>query len=429
MSLTRRTLLLVTLVVLLAVVGLWSPDDAVRKLWLFPAAFLLLGLAIEGFRQRRLHVKAGPTGPARARLGAPVDLVLHWRSARPAMLRFMAAAPSIIDVPANVETLAIGPAGAESKFRGVAIGLGRAPWPELRGRVRGAFGLAWWTRRFRVAGEILAEPDLLANPARGRSVAVGGSAQRAISGAGSELHELREYRPGDSLRSIDWKASARASRWISRDRVAEQHLEIMLMLDVGRTSGVAIDRLTRLGHYVNAASRFAEHAVQNEDRVGLVTFADTPLAALAPGHGVSAVRRIRESLAATTSLARESNPLPAAARVLSLCRQRALVVLMLDLDDVGAQGQLGQAVRLLRPKHLPVVCGLLSPELYELRDQEAHKWLDPYLSLAAAEQIGRLRTAAAVLRQLGAPVVLTYPAQFEEAVFGTYDRMRARRRI
>ena len=64
------------------------------------------------------------------------------------------------------------------------------------------------------------------------------------------------------MRSIDWKASARLSRWISRDFVAEQHLEIVLVLDTGRTSGIAIDRLTRLGHYVNAACRFAQHAMR-----------------------------------------------------------------------------------------------------------------------------------------------------------------------
>ena len=78
------------------------------------------------------------------------------------------------------------------------------------------------------------------------------------------------------------------------------------MLDVGRTSGVAIDRLTRLGHYVNAACRFAEHAVQNEDRVGLVTFADVPLLGFAPDHGMAAVSRLRTGLAAASSLPRES---------------------------------------------------------------------------------------------------------------------------
>ncbi|MEX1994453.1 MAG: DUF58 domain-containing protein [Steroidobacteraceae bacterium] len=428
MSLTSRTLLLIALIVLLANVGLWSSDPLFRQLWLIPAALLLFGLAVEGWRQRRVGIEVAMAGDTRARLGRPLDLVLNWRASRATTLRFMAAGPAGVEIEPRIYTLRIGPDGAASHIAGLAVGLGRAGWPPLRGRVRGLFGLAWWTRGFRIPGEVRVEPDALGMARRAGSFA-GGASRRALAGSGAELHELREYRRGDPLRSIDWKASARLGRWIARDRFAEQHLEIMLVLDIGRTSGIAISGLTRLGHYVNAACRFAEHAAQNEDRVGLVTFADRPLAALVPAHGLAAIMRLRTTLAAATSLPRESNPLPAAARVLAMCRQRALVVLMLDLDDVGSHGQLGQAVRLLRPKHLPVVCGLLSPELFDLRDGTARRWLDPFVSLAAAEQIARLRAGAAALRQLGAPVVLTAPAQFEETVFATYDRMRARRRV
>lgn len=429
MSLTRRTLVIAALIVLLAVVGLWGADPALSRLWLAPAALLLLGLAVEGALQRRVRVEAKMTEGARARLGRPHELAIFWLSNRPATVRFMPSLPAGLEAPAQAVTVSCGPQGTTSRIAGLPVGLGRHPWPVQRGRVRGALGLAWWTRQLRPEGEVRVEPDLLGRVRPGRSLAPSGIAQRAVAGTGTELHELRAYRRGDALRSIDWKASARRGHWIARDRFAEQHLEIMLVLDVGRTSGVALDALTRLGHYVNAACRFAEHAVQNEDRIGLVTFADVPHVALAPAHGTAAVRRLRSALAGAAALARESNPLLAAARVLSLCRQRALVVFMLDLDDVGSQGQLAQAVRLLTPKHLPVVCGLLSPELFDLRDRVADKWLDPYIGLAASEQITRLRSSAAALRQLGAPVVLASPAQFEDAVFSTYDRMRARRRV
>lgn len=429
MSLTRRAFLFACLTVLLAIVGLWSDDATIGRLWQVPATLLLSGLAVESFLNRSLRVEAAMRGGLRARLGRPIDVVLSWRSARPATLRFMAAAPAGFEVTPAAHTLRTGPDGAELRLPALPVRLGRAPWPALRGRALGVLGLAWWNRRFEVAGETAVEPDMLRS-GRGRAaVAKRGILQRSIAGAGAEVNELREYRRGDPLRSIDWKASARLGRWISRDFVTEQHLEIVLVLDTGRTSGIAIDRLTRLGHYVNAACRFGQYAVENEDRVGLVTFADRPLIALAPDHGQRAAMRLRARLAEQAPVARESNPLPAAARVLSLCRQRALVVLMLDLDDTGSEGQLGQAVRLLRPKHLPVVCGLISPELGALREREARRWLDPYVSLAAAEQVARVRANCAALRQLGAPVVLAPPGQFEDAVLETYDRMRARRRV
>ena len=429
MSLTRRAFLFASLTVLLAIVGLWSADATVARLWQVPAALLLLGLAVESFLNRSLQVEAAMPGTLRALLGRPLDIVLRWRSARPATLRFMAAAPAGFEVAAVAHTLRAGPQGAELRLPALPVRLGRAPWPSLRGRALGVLGLAWWNRTFIVAGEATIEPDMLQGGRGQASLARRGIARRSIAGGGAEVHELREYRRGDPLRSIDWKASARLGRWIARDCVAEQHLEIMLVLDTGRTSGIAIDRLTRLGHYVNAACRFAQHATLNEDRVGLVTFADRPLIALAPDHGQRAAVRLRARLADAAPVGRESNLLPAAARVLSLCKQRALVVLMLDLDDTGSEGQLGQAVRLLRPKHLPVVCGLLSPELGALRDREARRWLDPYVSLAAAEQIGRIRANSTALRQLGAPVVLAPPSRFEDVVLDTYDQMRARRRV
>lgn len=429
MSLTGRALAFASLTALLAIAGLWGADPLVARLWQLPAALLMLGLAFEGFWQRRVGVAVESVGPRRLRLGRTSTVALRWTADRPAVLRYMTDVPAVVAMPAAVCTVAAGAAGAESRHEVLPVRLGREPWPVLRGRVRGPLGLAWWSRSFAIRGEVAVEPDLLGGRRGDAAAARRGSTRRSVAGSGSELHELRDYRPGDPLRTIDWKASARLGRWIAREFVAEQHNEIVIVLDVGRTSGVAVGPLTRLGHFVNAACRFAEHATGCDDRVGLVTFADRPLTVLAPGHGEPAVRRLRAALVSARPLALESNPLAAAARVRALCRHRALVVLMLDIDDPGRQGQLRQAVRLLRPKHLPVVCGLLNPEVAALRGRESRRWIDPFVSLAAAEEIARLRASAAALRQLGAPVVLAAPRAFEDAVFAAYDQARERRRV
>ena len=109
---------------------------------------------------------------------------------------------------------------------------------------------------------------------------------------------MRDYRPGDPQHLIDWKATARSSRLVSRDFSEDQHLEIVLAIDAGRASALRAGDLDRFGHYANIAARFAEHAVAQDDRVGLVVFADRPLAAIAPGRGIGTVVRIRAMLAA-----------------------------------------------------------------------------------------------------------------------------------
>jgi uncharacterized protein (DUF58 family) len=273
-------------------------------------------------------------------------------------------------------------------------------------------------------------PDTLQSGAtRPGTAGSGATNARAVVGAGGEILQLRAYRAGDPLQSVDWKASARSGQLISRDFSADQHLEIVLAIDAGRASAVRCGNLDRFGHYANIAARFAEHAVLHDDQVGLVIFADRVLATVAPGRGTPTVMRVRAMLAAAKPIAVESNPLNAALTIRSLARHRSLVILLTDLDDVTMAGQLASAVRLLQPKHLPLVTGLSSPEIQALSHAPANGWLDPYHSLAAQDHSRRLELNAAGLRSLGAPTLLARAEQMEAAVFAAYTELRRRRRV
>jgi len=290
-------------------------------------------------------------------------------------------------------------------------------------------GLAWWTRRLVTDFKLQVVPELLRDDARRLGVAMVGPRTGATVGAGAEILQLRDYRSGDPQHLIDWKATARRGRLISREFSEDQHLEIVIAIDAGRGSALRAGNLDRLGHYANLAARFAEHAVAADDRVGLVLFADRPLATIAPGRGVSTVVRIRRLLAASQLAPAESNPLNAALHIRTLARQRCLVVLLTDLDDATVAGQLASAARLLLPKHLPLIAGLASPAAEQLAHAPARSWLDPYESLAAQEYGARLRRNVQALHALGAPAVLARPEQLERAVFHAYGEFRHRRRV
>ena len=201
------------------------------------------------------------------------------------------------------------------------------------------------------------------------------------------------------------------------------------MFGVNRTSALRAGELDRLGHYINLAARFAEHAVAQDDRVGVMLFADQPLAMLAPGRGIGTVLRIRQMLTAATPKLAESNPLNAALRIRTLVRHRSLIVMLTDVDDATVAGQLATAARLLLPKHLPLIAGMSSPEAEAMRTAPAHSWLDPYESLAAQEYCSRLERNVRALRALGAPALVTRPELLERAVFDAYAEFRYRRRV
>lgn len=433
MSLRQNALALAVLIVLMAIIGDWSGDPSLARLWYLPLALLLLGLAYEGWVVMRTGLGASiSTVATRAILGRPAALQVTFthRLIRTLTLEVALVPPPAVEVDGRVQTIAV-PANAGTSLPVIVTPrrLGQHVWPPMRARVAGPLGLAWWTRPLAAQLTLSVAPDLLRDEAERGGGAVGGTRARTLLGAGGEILQLREYRRGDPQHVIDWKATARSHQLISRDFSEDQHLEIILAIDAGRASALRAGDLDRFGHYANIAARFAEHAVAHDDQVGMVIFADRPLASIAPGRGIGTVARIRTLLAAAQPAAAESNPLNAVLRIRTLMRHRSLVVMLTDLDDATVAGQLASAARLLLPKHLPLIAGLASPEAQALAQDQAKGWLAPYEALAAQEYCSRLARNAAALRALGAPTLLALPEQMERAVFDAYNEFRMRRRV
>lgn len=432
MSLRQNALLLAVLTVLVAIVGAWSGDATLAGAWRLPLALLLLGLAYEGWMTIRANLTLRIVDGQRGVLGRAASLcfTLAHQLGRNTAVELAPDAPAILEVDPTVQLLIV-PAGveAETHLRATPRRLGEYAWPDVRARIAGPLGLAWWTRRLTTDFRLQVVPELLRDDARRIGAVSTGARSRSMLGAGAEVLQLRDYRSGDPQHLIDWKATARSGRLVSRDFSEDQHLEIVIAIDAGRASALRAGSLDRLGHYANLAARFAEHAIAQDDRVGLVIFADRPLAVLAPGRGTGAVMRIRQLLTAAKVAQAESNPLNAALRIRSLVRQRSLIVMLTDLDDATVAGQLASAARLLLPKHLPLIAGLASPEAEELRHAPARSWLDPYEALAAQEYCSRLERNVRALRVLGAPALLARPDQLERAVLEAYAQFRQRRRV
>lgn len=429
-SLRINGFVLIVCAVLLGVAGDWQP--VLAGLWRLPAMFLMVGLAYESWIVSKVRLAVQPVVPENLYLGRAAEIRLHCSHAlgRTFAVEIAPAVPNFFDMDGSVESTRIGPDAPAVFVRHVtAKRLGRFSWPSARARIAGPLGLAWWPKQTAaeaVAARVL--PDLFRNSAEIKGAAALGSHAGIPSGSGVEVLRLRDYRPGDPPRVIDWKATARADRLISREFAQEDGLQIVIALDAGRSSALRAGSLDRFGHYVNVAARLAQHAADREDSVGLLVYADRPLAAMAPARGAAGVVRLRALLAASRTEAAESNPLHAATRIRSLVRHRALIIMLTDIDDTTAQSPLAHAVRFLLPKHLPFVAGLSSAEVESMARSGSQGWLDPYRSLAAQEYVVGLERKVGALRALGAPALAAKPEQLENAVFAAYTDFRRRRR-
>jgi uncharacterized protein (DUF58 family) len=432
MNLRQNGLVLLLVAALLGIAAQWAGISGVANLWALPLALLVLGLAYERFVCSRAALRLQIQSPAPWHLagGGTVRWQLSHALRRTLTVMLAPRLPAGVETTTDVRTVQV-PAqqGAKIDLAAVARRLGELHWPVQPARIAGPLGLAWWSVRLEGADHSTVVPALLDLAEGAIGAALSGSRISHVIGPGANVEQLRDYSPGDPLRVIDWKATARRAQLVSRDFAEDQHLDVIIALDVGRSSRVQCGDLDRLGHYVNAAARMAQHVVAQDDRIGLVVFGDQPLAVVPPTRGHAGVMRVRTLLSSLQSQNTDSNVIHAVSQVLKRVHQRSLVVLLTDIDDASSEGQLTAALRLLQPRHLPFVAALSQLDPAAIADRAPRDWLDPWLSLAAAHTLSQRERAIRALRATGAQVVLSAPADFERKLFEQYAQFRQRRRI
>lgn len=432
MHLTLRAYALLLLAAAMALAAIWSAEPLLGMAWRLTAAVLLAGLAAEGIWAARVRLQVEAQAPTRLWLGRPqpAALAFHNDAAQTLTVTYAPVLPEGCEPLSGLRRVTAEP-GAVTRdgFTLLPGSLGPHPWRPMPARLRGPLRLAWWSRELAPAGTLRVVPDTLRAPRIRPGGEAGGVRARLVAGAGSELLQLRRYVPGDPPARIDWKASARARNLVTRELSDDQHLDVVLAIDASRYARARCGALERLGAYANIAARLAQVVTANDDRIGIIVYADTVLAARPAQGGRRGVMQVRHCLGRTSAAAAEPDPVGAALSIRALQRHRSCVVLLTELEDASLGEPLAQAVRLLSPPHLVVLAGVRDAQLEELAQAPAREAADAWIALAAQAQLQAARAQRARLARLGAPVVHERPGRLEAAVFASYARLRRTRRI
>jgi len=197
-----------------------------------------------------------------------------------------------------------------------------------------------------------------------------GVRQRQRRGQGMEFHQLREFREGDSLRQIDWKATARHRTPIAREYEDERDQQIVFMLDCGRQMRSQDGELSHFDHALNACLLLSHVALRQGDAVGFMTFASDQPRFIAPVKGAGQLKVLLNGVYDLDSTRRSADYPAAVNQLLARQKRRALVVLVTNVqgeDDselLNAIRHLGQHHQVLvvslqeaavEPSHLPAV--------------------------------------------------------------------------
>jgi uncharacterized protein (DUF58 family) len=192
-----------------------------------------------------------------------------------------------------------------------------------------------------------------------------------LRGQGTDFKELSEYRIGDAVRHIDWRATLRLGKPIVREYQDERDQCVMLLVDCGRRLR-ADDRQRGIGatHFdqvLNAVMLLSYVALKQGDAVGALTFGTAPGQdrSFSPRKGAQALNGLMGQLYAVQPAPTHSDYVAAAQELLRRQHKRALVVVITNFRDEDSS-ELAQALRLLRSRHLVLVASLRERIIGEL---------------------------------------------------------------
>ncbi|GAA4204149.1 DUF58 domain-containing protein [Actinocatenispora rupis] len=244
-------------------------------------------------------------------------------------------------------------------------------------------------------------------------------------GQGTEFDALREYVPGDDVRSIDWRGTARRGGVVVRTWRPERDRRVLCVLDTGRTSAARIGDEPRLDTAMDACLLLAALASRGGDRVDLLAV-DTAVRAAVRGAGRAALLpRFADALAPVQPSLVETDFELVTGEILRAERKRSLVVLFTALERGALSEGLLPVLPALTARHTVVLAALHDPDVAAMAADRA----DPYAAAAAERTLaerGRVRDALS----RNQVIVVDAPAdRYPSAVADAYLELKAAGRL
>lgn len=252
-----------------------------------------------------------------------------------------------------------------------------------------------------------------------------GVRRRPRRGAGLEFQQLREYRPGDALRQVDWKATSRFQRPISREYQDERDQQIVLVLDCGRRMRAQDGELSHLDASLDAALLVAHVALRQGDAVGFSTFGGEDRW-LAPRKGPGQLGALLDRVYDLQAQPRASDHLGAAVQLMRRVRKRSLIVWISNLRDEDGS-ELSAAMKLMARRHLVMLASLRETILDERLEDAVHDIEDATRLAAIHHYLHARRQAHRALETGGALLLDATPEQLPISLVNGYLDVKSAR--
>ncbi|OLD26202.1 MAG: hypothetical protein AUJ04_06330 [Acidobacteria bacterium 13_1_40CM_3_55_6] len=245
-------------------------------------------------------------------------------------------------------------------------------------------------------------------------------------GEGREFESLRDYVRGDEMRHISWTATARRGRLVTRQYQMERDQTILIMLDAGRLMTARIESETKLDSAVHAALALMSAAARAGDNAGLLVFGRRVKAFLPPKRGAEHLDAALEALHAIEPEMIEPSYSRAFEFAAANSRRRSLVVVLTDLVDEEGSRELLTSLKLLRPRHLPLVVTIADRDLKAVVREMPEDERELFTQSVAEEIMYQREAALRLVESQGGLALDVTAAALAPKLLETYLRVKER---
>ncbi len=430
-----------TLVMILGLPLAALPALTDGRLWLLWFSYLALALLLMGvdsaLAQPRRRIGLDIRMPDQLFIGRDgtldLDITLSGRQWPRRMEVLLETGPLLL--PPEMQTLDLEPGQpVQARFPLRARRRGTADIRDLWLRWHGPLGLIQCVRRVPQEAELPVVPDIqsvrrAALAFFGSKEFLSGMKREDYSGDGSEFDRLREFVPGLDNRSIDWKASARHCKLLSREFRAERNHQVVIAIDTGHLMRETIGGIPKLDHAINAGLLLCWYSLHAGDRAGLLGFDKDITLFREPRGGLGSFPGLHTASARLKYSTEETNFTLSLARLSTRLRQRSLVVLMTDfVDSIGARFMQENLLRLSR-KHLVLFVTLRNPELEAAGAERPDTVRSMARSVVAADILQEREKVLRELRRYGIQTIDALPGEVSPELLNRYLEIKRREQI
>jgi uncharacterized protein (DUF58 family) len=200
-----------------------------------------------------------------------------------------------------------------------------------------------------------------------------GEYRSVFKGQGMEFSEVREYQPGDEVRTIDWNVTARMRRPFVKRYIEERELTVMLAVDLSGSERFGTVKRFKSELATELAAVLAMSAVRNNDRVGIVLFADRIEYVLPPRKGRKHVLRILRDILTFEPVGKGTDIAGIASYLARTLSQKTIVFLISDFDAPNVE----RPLKILAQRHDVVAVTVEDPSERDLPDVGLARFVDP----------------------------------------------------